>query len=557
MELEPTIVWHAIHTPLHSVTDFEVQQRRERERERYNRQNLARVAAEQKSLVTTHAGFDDLFMPLVVGGELAAALVSGPFFRERPTAASVAQQWQSLTGRAARSGDPRFLEYLDALLAMPVFEGNTLKSFMAFAADFTRLVGGTGNAAALAETADKLAHEAWTPMLDRRMARAVASMIDARQSAAWLSSHRAYALHDIGVPEVPSDVAVVFVVSQGRSTVSPIEELFDRRRWQRECAELAASVRGAATGTLGEHGIVLLTRGRGGRPERRAALLELAQGARDLAMRRFGFRAHAGIGALGGVETLPARFEACRAAAEQAVYSDRAVIETGGDAPRARPLAELGALTHRVVEAFRSRPNQVSVVLDHYLSAIALRAGFRTEVAAAHLDGLLVQLVRVAEVRGGTEHSIVASLFDEIEGAESYSLPELLGRYRRLLLTLAEAIEAPALADREAKLRRARAYITERFTEPVTLGDAAKVAGFAPSHFSRLFKAWQGTTFERYLFDLRLARAKELLHNTDIGVERVALQAGFGSPIYFFQAFRRATSTTPAEYRKESRGARG
>jgi AraC-like DNA-binding protein len=160
----------------------------------------------------------------------------------------------------------------------------------------------------------------------------------------------------------------------------------------------------------------------------------------------------------------------------------------------------------------------------------------------------------VAEVRGGTEHSIVAALFDEIEGAESYSLPELLGRYRRLLLTLAEAIEAPALADREAKLRRARAYIAERFTEPVTLRDAAKVAGFAPSHFSRLFKAWQGTTFERYLFDLRLARAKELLHNTDIGVERVALQSGFGSPIYFFQAFRRATSTTPAEYRREARG---
>jgi two-component system response regulator YesN len=100
---------------------------------------------------------------------------------------------------------------------------------------------------------------------------------------------------------------------------------------------------------------------------------------------------------------------------------------------------------------------------------------------------------------------------------------------------------------------RALAYVREHLCEPLTLARVARVAGFAPTYFSRIWKEDQGTTFERRVLELRLEHAKHALAGTELSVGRIAALSGFKCRTHFQQVFRRATGTTPGRFRAATR----
>ena len=62
-------------------------------------------------------------------------------------------------------------------------------------------------------------------------------------------------------------------------------------------------------------------------------------------------------------------------------------------------------------------------------------------------------------------------------------------------------------------------------------------------------RADSGETIFHYLKAYRLARATELLEETDWPISRIALETGFCSSSYFIEAFRAELKTTPLKYR--------
>lgn len=77
----------------------------------------------------------------------------------------------------------------------------------------------------------------------------------------------------------------------------------------------------------------------------------------------------------------------------------------------------------------------------------------------------------------------------------------------------------------------------------------ARAAGLSRFHFLRRFKRATGTTPWRYLTDLRLARAKNLLIDPACGIAEAAAAAGFTDPAYFSRLFRKRTGISPRAYR--------
>jgi transcriptional regulator GlxA family with amidase domain len=114
-----------------------------------------------------------------------------------------------------------------------------------------------------------------------------------------------------------------------------------------------------------------------------------------------------------------------------------------------------------------------------------------------------------------------------------------------------DSVAKPVAARQDRSLRAALDYVAQHYAEPLRLPDVARVAGFAPSHFSKLFILRERMPFSAYVRRLRLERAKFLLTTTELGAKRVAELSGFGSVYYFTRVFHEELGVTPAAYRRK------
>src|SRR3546814_19405312 len=71
--------------------------------------------------------------------------------------------------------------------------------------------------------------------------------------------------------------------------------------------------------------------------------------------------------------------------------------------------------------------------------------------------------------------------------------------------------------------------------------------------FTRRFREATGTTVTQWLNAQRVARAQQLLETTDMTIEAVAGEAGFGTPLGLRQQFGAPLGTTPSPYRRTVR----
>ncbi|MCF1592743.1 GlxA family transcriptional regulator [Streptomyces muensis] len=97
-------------------------------------------------------------------------------------------------------------------------------------------------------------------------------------------------------------------------------------------------------------------------------------------------------------------------------------------------------------------------------------------------------------------------------------------------------------------------WIEDNLAGEITLGAMAGRSGMSERTFSRRFREQTGTTPLQWLLRARVRRAQYLLENSDHPIERIARQAGFGSPTAFRERFRRVVGTTPHAYRAAFQG---
>jgi PAS domain S-box-containing protein len=90
--------------------------------------------------------------------------------------------------------------------------------------------------------------------------------------------------------------------------------------------------------------------------------------------------------------------------------------------------------------------------------------------------------------------------------------------------------------------------MTERYDEPLTV--PALLAGLSVSQFERRFRARFGVAPLRYLTEVRLDAARQLLATTSLPIIDVALRTGFGDQSHFTHRFTRAVGLAPGRYRR-------
>src|SRR5215218_712952 len=118
----------------------------------------------------------------------------------------------------------------------------------------------------------------------------------------------------------------------------------------------------------------------------------------------------------------------------------------------------------------------------------------------------------------------------------------------------AQFVDRPLPSAAGDGLAATRAWMQDRLSEPLSVEEMARHAGYSARTFARRFRAETGTTPLQWLIGLRVTEARRLLEATDASIEEVAARAGFGGAVALRQHFARVVGTSPTAYRRAFRG---
>jgi AraC family transcriptional activator FtrA len=113
----------------------------------------------------------------------------------------------------------------------------------------------------------------------------------------------------------------------------------------------------------------------------------------------------------------------------------------------------------------------------------------------------------------------------------------------------AQFIAAPLPPVASLSLAPVTDWMLQNLRGELTVDQLAARAHMSPRTFARRFKADFGATPAAWLARQRVLHAQRLLETTDLGLDRIADECGFGSAAVLRQNFARVLGTTPTAYR--------
>ncbi|QEW04607.1 GlxA family transcriptional regulator [Microbacterium lushaniae] len=96
-------------------------------------------------------------------------------------------------------------------------------------------------------------------------------------------------------------------------------------------------------------------------------------------------------------------------------------------------------------------------------------------------------------------------------------------------------------------------WMLQNLRADLSVDQLAAKAHMSPRTFARRFKADFGATPAAWLSRQRILHAQRLLEKTDLGLDRIAYESGFGSAAVLRQNFARTLGVTPTAYRSRFR----
>lgn len=113
----------------------------------------------------------------------------------------------------------------------------------------------------------------------------------------------------------------------------------------------------------------------------------------------------------------------------------------------------------------------------------------------------------------------------------------------------AQFIAAPLPVTTSLSLAPVTDWVIENLRLDLSVDQLAARAHMSPRTFARRFKADYGTTPAAWLARQRIIHAQRLLEQTDLGLDAVAFESGFGSAAVLRQNFARTLGLSPTAYR--------
>lgn len=165
---------------------------------------------------------------------------------------------------------------------------------------------------------------------------------------------------------------------------------------------------------------------------------------------------------------------------------------------------------------------------------LSLRSGIISD------DGLYVQEI----------HDLLSTIKNEMQNKfESYEqyLNLVMGQIVIKLLRIQHGHRTDKITD---GIEYTRTFLKENYSNEIDFCILAENIGYSYDRFRHIFKEEMDLSPAQYLMNIRIAKAKEFLENTDYPIKNIARLCGFNNHTKFTEIFREKTSFTPTHYRR-------
>ena len=122
-----------------------------------------------------------------------------------------------------------------------------------------------------------------------------------------------------------------------------------------------------------------------------------------------------------------------------------------------------------------------------------------------------------------------------------------------LIRAVLDQLVAACAESERSRLKRVsdqvKDYIAAHMGDDLSAGVIAASVGYSEAHLGRLFKESEGVTLHNYIQQARMARACQMLRDTNEKIYRIAQTCGYSNTAYFIRVFKGAVGITPQEFR--------
>lgn len=177
-----------------------------------------------------------------------------------------------------------------------------------------------------------------------------------------------------------------------------------------------------------------------------------------------------------------------------------------------------------------------------------MQSGVQDESAVLYCSLVLGQTLLTLIENTDCQPSPALSKLEVSSAAPELILQEVLPS---LLFTAYSALHANG--NGHPTVEKIKSHIDSHYADPLTLEGLADFADISPSYLSGLFTAYEGVGLIRYIQNVRIRHAMDLLLTTTLHVNQIAPIVGYEDEKYFSRVFKKVTGMTTNQFKRSGR----
>lgn len=204
----------------------------------------------------------------------------------------------------------------------------------------------------------------------------------------------------------------------------------------------------------------------------------------------------------------------------------------------------------RIISALHSgNGDKAAQLLCEFIDTIAETSTYSS--IYSHLEHLYRSLVQLDASDMYSKMDV--GIFFMMNFSACQNINDLHQLYRTLFKHIAEQYRQEREYQRMQMVQRAKQYINDNYIDPgLSVNSIAERENVSVEYLSDIFKATELLPISKYIVQVRLKKAKELLLGTDISVNEIAHMVGFSNQQYFYTLFKSKFNMTPNHFREDN-----